>query len=201
MARILVATAPVASHFYPVSSVVQELVKRGHTVWWYTGKAFQSKIEGIGATYKPMSAAYDFGGMSRDEAFPQLSGLRGLSALMETIKALFIEQAPKQMQDILSLLNEFPADILIAEEVGFGMGFVSEKTDIPAATIALSIYSFSSKDTAPIGFALPPIAHHWEGFGIPVCDSSLIRLRYVASKFTSIKPVPVWGFRLLTEVR
>jgi MGT family glycosyltransferase len=156
MARILVATAPVASHFYPVSSVVQELVKRGHTVWWYTGKTFQSKIEGIGATYKPMSTAYDFGGMSRDEAFPQLRGLRGLSALMETIKALFIEQAPKQMQDILSLLNEFPADILIAEEVGFGMGFVSEKTGIPAVAIALSIYSFGSKDTAPIGFALPP---------------------------------------------
>jgi MGT family glycosyltransferase len=156
MAHILVATAPVASHFYPVASVVQELVNRGHIVWWYTGKVFQSKIERIGATYKSMSVAYDFGGMSRDEAFPQLRGLRGLSALMETIKALFIEQAPKQMQDILGLLNEFPADILIAEEVGFGMGFVSEKTGISAVTIALSINSFSSRDIAPIGFALPP---------------------------------------------
>jgi UDP:flavonoid glycosyltransferase YjiC (YdhE family) len=117
---------------------------------------FQPKIEQIGATYKPMTAAYDFGGMSRDEAFPQLRGLRGLSAFIETIKTLFIEQAPKQMQDILSLLNEFPADILIAEEVGFGMGFASEKTGIPAVAIALSIYSFGSKDTAPVGFALPP---------------------------------------------
>jgi UDP:flavonoid glycosyltransferase YjiC (YdhE family) len=156
MAHILVATAPVASHFYPVASVVQELVDRGHIVWWYTGKVFQSRIERIGATYKPMSVAYDFGGMSRDEAFPQLRGLRGLSALIETIKALFIEQAPKQMQDILGLLNEFPADILIAEEVGFGMGFVSEKTGISAVTIALSINSFGSRDIAPIGFALPP---------------------------------------------
>ncbi|OKH53517.1 hypothetical protein NIES2101_10325 [Calothrix sp. HK-06] len=156
MAYVLIATAPVASHFYPVSSVAQELVKRGHTVWWYAGKAFQAKIERLGATYKPMHAAYDFSGMSRDEAFPQLRGLRGLSALIETIKALFIEQAPKQMQDILNLLDEFPADILIAEEVGFGVGFVREKTGIPAVAIALSIYSFGSRDTAPIGLALPP---------------------------------------------
>ena len=156
MAHILVATAPVASHFYPVAAVVRELVDRGHTVWWYTGTAFQSKIERLGATYKPMAAAYDYSGMSRDEAFPQLRGLRGISALMETIKALFIEQAPLQMQDILSLLNEFPADILIAEEVGFGMGFAREKTGLPAVVIGLSINSFGSKDIAPIGFALPP---------------------------------------------
>jgi MGT family glycosyltransferase len=161
MARILVATAPIPSHFYPVSSVVQALVKRGHTVWWYTGKAFQSKVEQLGVTYKPMSAAYDFSGMNRDEAFVQLRGLRGLSAFTETIKALFIEQAPKQMQDILSLLDEFPVDLLMAEEVGFGMGFVREKTGIPAVAIALSIYSFDSKDTAPIGLALHPDSSFW----------------------------------------
>ncbi len=153
MAHILVATAPVASHFYPVASVVRELVDRRHTVWWYTGKAFQSKIERLGATYKPMSAAYDYSSMGRDEAFPQLRGLQGLAVLMETIKALFIEQAPLQMQDILSLLSEFPGDILMAEEVGFGMGFVREKTGLPVVVIGLSINSFDSKDVAPIGFA------------------------------------------------
>ncbi|WP_373527779.1 glycosyltransferase [Nostoc sp.] len=161
MALILIATSPVTSHFYPMASVVHELVSRGHTIWWYAGKKFRAKIERLGATYKAMDAAYDFSGMSRDEAFSQLRGLRGLSALTETIKALFIEQAPKQMQDILGLLNEFPADVLIAEEVGFGMGFVHEKTAIPAVAIALSIYSFGSKDTAPIGFALPPNSSSW----------------------------------------
>lgn len=156
MARILIATAPVESHFNPVASVARELVNREHTVWWYAGKAFQPKIERLGATYKPMHAAYDFSGMSREGAFPQLRGLQGLSALISTIKALFIEQAPKQMKDILRLLDEFPADILIADEVCFGVGFVHERTGIPLAAVAVSMYSFSSKDTAPIGLALPP---------------------------------------------
>ncbi|MDF5713409.1 MAG: glycosyltransferase [Rhizonema sp. NSF051] len=156
MARILIATSPVESHFNPMATVARELVNRGHTVWWYAGKAFQSKIERLGATYKPMQAAEDFSGKSREEAFPKLHGLQGLSALIETLKALFIEQAPKQMKDILSLLDEFPADLLVADEVCFGVGFVREKTGIPAAAVAVSMYSFSSKDTAPIGLALPP---------------------------------------------
>ena len=104
MACILIATAPVESHFNPMATVAHELVNRRHTVWWYAGKVFQPKIERLGATYKPMNAAYDFSGMSREEAFPKLHGLQGLSALIETLKALFIEQAPKQMKDILSLI-------------------------------------------------------------------------------------------------
>lgn len=156
MACILIATAPVESHFHPVASVACELVNRGHTVWWYAGKVFQLKIERLGAIYKPMQAAYDFSGMSRDEAFPQLHKLQGLSALIATLKTLFIEQAPKQMKDIYGLLDEFPADILIADEVCFGVGFVHEKTSIPMVAVAVSMYSLSSKDTAPIGLALPP---------------------------------------------
>ena len=156
MACILIATAPIGSHFYPVASIARELVNRGHTVWWYAGKIFQPKIERLGAIYKPMQAAYDYSGMSRDEAFPQLHGLQGLSDMIATLKTLFFEQAPKQMKDIHGLLDEFPADILIADDVCFGMGFVHEKTGIPMVTVSLSIYYLSSKDTAPIGLALPP---------------------------------------------
>jgi MGT family glycosyltransferase len=156
MARILIVTAPVESHFYPMASIAHELVNRGHTVWWYAGKVFQLKIERLGASYIPMHAAYDFSGMSRDEAFPQLQGLQGLSALIGTLKEIFIKQAPEQMKDIFGVLNEFPADILITDEVCFGAGFVHEKTGIMMVVVAVSIYSMSSKDTAPIGLTLPP---------------------------------------------
>ncbi|WP_245894139.1 glycosyltransferase [Chamaesiphon polymorphus] len=39
-----------------------------------------------------------------------------------------------------------------------------EKTGIPAVVIGLSINSFSSKDLAPIGFALPPDGSSWGRF-------------------------------------
>lgn len=156
MAHILIATLPATGHFNPVAPIARELVNRGHTVWWYTGKIFQGNIEHIGATYKPMYAAYDFSGMNRKDSFPQLEGLQGLSAFIGGWKHIFIEQAPKQMEDILRLLEEFSADVLIADETCFGMGFVHEKTGIPLVNVATSIYFFSSKDTAPLGLALPP---------------------------------------------
>ncbi len=156
MARILIATTPADGHLNPMVALARELVNRGHTVWWYTGKVFQRKIELLGANYKPMQAAYDFGGMGREEAFPQTKGLQGVSAFIKSLKSIFIEQAPKQMEDILKLLEEFPADLLIGDDMCYGLGFVHEKTGIPLVNISNSIYIYSSKDTAPIGLALPP---------------------------------------------
>lgn len=156
MARILIATVPAAGHVNPMVSVAKHLVNRGHTVWWYTGEVFQHKIEQIKATYKPMQTAYDFGGMSREEAFPQTKGLQRLPLFIEGYKCIFVDEAPKQMEDILELLKEFPADILIGDDMCYGLGFVREKTGIPLINISNSIYVYNSRDTAPFGLALPP---------------------------------------------
>lgn len=157
MARILIVTMPGDGHFPPLATVAEELINRGHTIWWYTGKEFQSKIEQIGCIYKPMSAAYDFGGMNRQEAYPQLEGLQGLSALIGCWKHIFLEEAPKQMEDILKLLDEFPADMIVTDETCFAPGFLREKTGIPVVVVAITIYLlFSSKDTAPFGLGLWP---------------------------------------------
>ena len=156
MARILIATTPASGHVNPVVSIARELVNRGHTVWWYTGKEFQPKIEQVGASYKPINAAYDYSGMNLEEAFPHLYGVQGVSAFIEGWKQIFIDQAPRQLEDILRLLDEFPADILFTDECCVGMGFAHEKTGIPMAYVNSSIYMYSSKDTAPLGLALPP---------------------------------------------
>jgi MGT family glycosyltransferase len=156
MARILIASTPADGHVNPMGSVVKELINRGHTIWWYTGKKYQSKIEQLGAVFKPIRTAYDYSGMNREQAFPELDGLEGLSALIGCWKYVFIRPAIKQMEDILQLLEEFPADLLICEETCFGMGLVHEKTGIPFAYISSSIYMYSSRDTAPLGLVLPP---------------------------------------------
>lgn len=156
MARILIATTPASGHVNPMITFAQELVNRGHQVCWYTGKVFQKKIELLGANYKPMHKAYDFSGMSKEEAFPQTRGLKGISDFIESMKSIFVEQAPKQMEDILKILEEFPADLLVGDDMCYGLGFVHEKTGIPLVNISNSIYTYSSRDTAPIGLGLPP---------------------------------------------
>lgn len=103
-----------------------------------------------------MHNAYDFSGISREEAFPQTQGLEGVSAFIQGLKQIFIEQASRQMKDILELLQEFPADLLLGDDLCFGLGFAREKTGIPLVNITNSIYNYSSRDAAPPGLALLP---------------------------------------------
>lgn len=38
MARFLIGTVPVGGHVSPALPIARQLVERGHSVWWYTGK-------------------------------------------------------------------------------------------------------------------------------------------------------------------
>lgn len=155
-ARVLVATTPGEGHVNPMVPVVREMVQRGHHVHWYTGGAFRDKVERAGAQYEPMRNAYDFSGRTREESFPSHAGLTGLKGMIAGFKDIFIEPAADQMADLLTLIQDFPADVLVTDETFFGAGFASERTGIPVAWIATSIYVLSSRDTAPLGLGLPP---------------------------------------------
>ncbi len=61
MARFLISTVPVAGHVSPALPIARKLVERGHEVWWYTGKYFQSIIEATGARYTPILTGFDLG--------------------------------------------------------------------------------------------------------------------------------------------
>jgi hypothetical protein len=54
MARFLIATIPLIGHISPILPIVQLLIQRGHEAHWYSGRAFQPKIEATGATFIPM---------------------------------------------------------------------------------------------------------------------------------------------------
>ena len=154
--RVLIVNVPGSGHFNPMLTVARELIKRGHEVRWYTGAYYKNAIESIGATFEPMVKAHDFGGMNKDEAFPNLTGLTGLHAFIESWKTVFLDDAPKEVDDILSILERYAADVLIADETTFGAHYVYEKTGIPLAVVASTVYFYESRDTAPIGLGIPP---------------------------------------------
>jgi MGT family glycosyltransferase len=156
MSNILIATTPADGHVNPMVQVARHLVERGHRVWWYTGKHFREEVERIGARYCPMREGEDFSGLSRDQAFPELEKLEGLRFFEAGMRRIFFEPAPGQMSDLVALLGSLPIDVLVADETCFGAGLAREKTNIPFVWIATSIYFFRSRDTAPLGLALPP---------------------------------------------
>jgi UDP:flavonoid glycosyltransferase YjiC (YdhE family) len=60
MARFLIGTIPLVGHVNPALPIARQLVERGHEVWWYTGKNFQSKVEATGARFVPIRTGLDF---------------------------------------------------------------------------------------------------------------------------------------------
>ncbi|MCK1798029.1 glycosyltransferase [Streptomyces sp. XM4193] len=153
---MLIATTPAQGHVVSMLEVAHELTRRGHEVRWYTGRAFRRQVEQTGAHFEPMSEELDFGGKSREEAFPSHAGLSGLKNFKIGVRDIFYRTAPAQMEELLAILERFPADCILGDDMCYGAAFASERSGVPLGWLANSIYILGSRDTAPIGRGVPP---------------------------------------------
>jgi len=158
MARFLLATIPLVGHVAPMIRVAQSLVNAGHDVRWYTGKRFQARVEATGAHFVPMEKGFDY---SLDENVPlelgnQREALKGLAQLKFDLKIFFIKAAIAYAQDLLSILQRFPADVMLADSFFIAIAWVHEAGGPPWAQLGISVLSLPSKDVAPFGLGLPP---------------------------------------------
>jgi UDP:flavonoid glycosyltransferase YjiC (YdhE family) len=155
MSRFLICTLPLAGHVNPGLPIARALAARGHEVWWYTGRQFRLAIEATGARHVPMQAA----ATNNDQAFfPSLPKLSGLAAANWGIKRAFIDPIPGQVADLQRILAEFPADVLINDQVFLGAEALYTLGGPPWATLGISALTLSSRDTAPFNTTLPPNA-------------------------------------------
>jgi UDP:flavonoid glycosyltransferase YjiC (YdhE family) len=155
MTRFLICTMPLTGHVNPGLPIARTLVGRGYQVWWYTGRRFQAAIEATGARYAPMRATAD---TDLDDFFPKLPKLSGRAARNWGIKRAFIDPIPGQVADLRRILAEFPADVLISDQVFAGAEALHALGGPPWAMLGISALTLSSRDTAPANSALPPNA-------------------------------------------
>lgn len=160
MARFLLGTIPVIGHVNPSLPIVRKLVERGHEVWWYTGRGFQSKVTATGAHFVPIQTGIDFSVLQTiPESFiKERNSLKGLKQLKFTLKHALIDSAATQLQDFRNILQEFPADILLADSLFLGASWVHQQGGPPWAAFNTTALPFSSRDTAPFGLGIPPDA-------------------------------------------
>lgn len=158
MARFLIGTIPVVGHVSPAVSIARELVKRGHEVCWYTGSAFQPTVEATGARFTPITSWLDYSYPENvpQEWMAQRESLKGPALLKFDLKCFFIDPALGQVKDCIKILNEFPADVLLADSMFLGASWISTQTGLPYAGFGTSVLALSSRDTAPFGLGVLP---------------------------------------------
>jgi MGT family glycosyltransferase len=158
VSRVLVAVMPFTGHVAPFRAVVRELVDRGHDVRVYTGAAFRSAFEALGARFVPWSEAPDFDENNLSATFPALRGRPGPRQLLANIEQLFLRTGPGQHRDLLAAWTDEPWDVLLADTLSTGAALIAEVTGCRWASLSVVPLSIPSRDLPPAGLHLRP--HH-----------------------------------------
>jgi MGT family glycosyltransferase len=155
MARILLGTFPHAGHVNPFLPLVRALVARGHEVVWNTSAKLRERVEATGARLAPFERARDFLDYDPQEFAPGKK-LSGTASLKLATKHVFIDNAPRHMQDLDAISRTFRPDMLLCDPGFIGASWYHQRTGLPLAILNVLPMALSSRDTPPSGIGLTP---------------------------------------------
>ncbi len=156
MPNFLFYTAPADGHFNPCRPIVKKLLSRGNKVGWITGKRYREKVERIGGTFFPWPDEIDPGDIALYDFWPELNRLTGIKQVKYYLKHIFLDTIPLLLDRLDKVLAQFPADMVIADNITFAPFIKTELGGPPSAMISLLPLSYPSIDTAPFGLGLLP---------------------------------------------
>ena len=158
--KILIASTPATGHLNPLLAIGRILIAEGHEVVGLSGNALRERIEGIGAEFRPLPAGADFDLGDIVSVVPELKHITpGPEWLRVAIERLFVDTIPAQHKGLQQVLRDFPADVIIGDDMIFGvlpmlLGPRSKRP--PIVLCGTSILHWRREDEAPHFAGLPP---------------------------------------------
>jgi UDP:flavonoid glycosyltransferase YjiC (YdhE family) len=158
--KILIASTPATGHLNPLLTIGRILIAEGNEVVGLTGSALREPIEGIGAEFRPLPGGADFDLRDLLSVVPELKNMPpGLEWLRVAIERLFVDTVPVQHKGLQQVLRDFPAHIVIGDDMFFGvlpmlLGPRSKRP--PIVLCGISILHWRRADGAPHFLGLPP---------------------------------------------
>jgi len=158
--KILLASTPATGHLNPLLAIGSFLIAEGHEVAFLSGSALRSPIERIGARFYAFPAGADFDLRDFATVAPELKTIPpGPEWFRVAMERVFVDAIPAQHKGMQQALQEFPADIIIGDDMLFGLlpmllGPRSKRP--PIALCGTSFLHWRRDDGAPHFFGLPP---------------------------------------------
>jgi MGT family glycosyltransferase len=158
--KILIASTPATGHLNPLLAIARILMAEGHEVAFLSGSVLRDRIEAIGAKFHALPKGADFDLRDFDSVAPELKSIApGLDWLRVALERVFVDPIPAQHEGLLQVLRGFPADIIIADDMLFGvlpmlLGPRSKRP--PIALCGTSFLHWCREDGAPHFVGLPP---------------------------------------------
>ncbi|MDR7147766.1 glycosyltransferase [Rhizobium sp. BE258] len=158
--NILIVASPLTGHLNPLLGVGRILIDAGHQVTCLSGSHLGGRATAIGADFRSFSAAADLNQRQPALVAGELKELPpGVKRLRLAIERRFIETIPAQQDDIMRVLQEVPADIIIADSMMFGLLTMLMKPRserLPIVLCGTSFLHWQRQDGAPHFVGLPP---------------------------------------------
>jgi MGT family glycosyltransferase len=158
--KILIASTPATGHLNPLLAIGCILIAEGHEVAFLSGSVLRSRIEGIGATFYAFPAGADFDLRDFDSVVPELKSMApGPDWLRVAMERIFVDTVPAQHIGLQQVLRNFAADVVIGDDMLFGvlpmlLGPRSKRP--PIVLCGTSFLHWHREDGAPHFVGLPP---------------------------------------------
>jgi hypothetical protein len=158
--KILIASTLATGHLNPLLTIGRILIAEGHEVVGFSGSALREPSEAIGAEFRPLPAGADFDLRDILSVVPELKNIpQGPQWLRAAIERVFIDTIPAQHKGLEQVLRDFAADVMIGDNMIFGvlpmlLGLRSKRP--PIVLCGTSILHWRREDGAPHFAGLPP---------------------------------------------
>ena len=162
MSSILIATVPIHGHVTPMLAVAREFAERGDRVRFVTGSRFADAVALAGAEFLALPPLADFDDrIDLNERFPERVGLKGSASVAFDIEQVFMAPSRAQYEAVMAAHRAEPADMLLVDPAFAGAALVlgHPRAERPAVVMCGVLpLSLASRDTAPYGVAIAPMA-------------------------------------------
>jgi MGT family glycosyltransferase len=158
--KILIASTPATGHLNPLLAIGHTLISEGHELAFLSGSVLRGRIEAIGAKFHALPKGADYDLRDFDSVAPELKTIApGLDWLRVALERVFVDTLPAQHEGLQQVLRGFPAEIVIGDDMFFGvvpmlLGPRSKRPSI--ALCGTSILHWRREDGAPYFAGLPP---------------------------------------------
>jgi Glycosyltransferase family 28 N-terminal domain len=158
--NILFASTPAMGHVNPLLAIAHILRAEGHEITFLTGSAFRARIESSGAKFVSLPTRADFDLRDILSVAPELKDIPpGLERRRIAIERFFVDPVPAQHQGLLHALQECRADVIVGDDMFFGvlpMLLGPRPMRPPVALCGTSFLHLAREDGAPNYAGLPP---------------------------------------------
>jgi MGT family glycosyltransferase len=164
--KILMCSTPATGHFNPLLAVGHVLMADGHELVVLSGSWLRNRIERAGAQFRALPGCADFDFRNIATLAPELAELPpGCEWLRIAVGRLFIDPIPDQHMGLQQVLQDFPADVVLGDDMFFGVlpMLLGRRSERPAVALCgTSFLHWCRDDGAPHFLGLPPATSRTE---------------------------------------